>query len=62
MHDYSRDIMLLTTQEQIETRMLLSAAESKSNEMDEQLTKLAVIKRNTDKIVHQMILRNIHEH
>ena len=47
--------MLATAQEQIETRLLLSAAESKSHQQDEQLAKLAVIKRNTDKVVHQMI-------
>ena len=29
MHDYSRDIMLATTQEQIELKMALSAAEKK---------------------------------
>jgi hypothetical protein len=30
MHDYSRDIMLATSQEQIEMRMALSAAEVKA--------------------------------
>ena len=29
MHDYSRDIMLATTQEQIELKMALNAAEKK---------------------------------
>ena len=37
MHDYSRDIMLATAQEHIETRMLLAAAENKSKEMEESL-------------------------
>ena len=34
MHDYSRDIMLATAQEQTETRLLLNAAERKGKEME----------------------------
>ncbi len=39
MHDYSRDIMLATSQEMIEMRMALSAAETKANALNLQVTK-----------------------
>ena len=61
MHDYSRDIMLATAQEHIETRMLLSAAENKSKEMEEQLKKLDEIQKKTDEILYQMIPRAVAE-
>ena len=37
MHDYSRDIMLATSQEMIEMRMALSAAETKANALNQQV-------------------------
>ena len=37
MHDYSRDIMLATAQEQIEMKIALSAAETKANALNGQL-------------------------
>ena len=37
MHDYSRDIMLATSQEQIEMRMALSAAEVKATALNSQV-------------------------
>ena len=61
MHDYSRDIMLATAQEHIETRMLLSAAENKSKEMEEQLKKLEEITKKTDEILYQMIPKSVAE-
>ena len=61
MHDYSRDIMLATAQEHIETRMLLSAAENKSLEMEEQLKKLDDIQKKTDEILYQMIPKAVAE-
>ena len=61
MHDYSRDIMLATAQEHIETRMLLSAAENKSKEMEEQLKKLEEITKKTDEILYQMIPKAVAE-
>ena len=61
MHDYSRDIMLATAQEHIETRMLLSAAENKSREMEDQLKKLEEITKKTDEILYQMIPRTVAE-
>ena len=61
MHDYSRDIMLATAQEHIETRMLLSAAENKSQEMEAQLKKLEEITKKTDEILYQMIPKAVAE-
>ena len=61
MHDYSRDIMLATAQEHIETRMLLNAAENKGREMEEQMRKLDDLQRKTDEILHQMIPKAIAE-
>ena len=61
MHDYSRDIMLATAQEHIETRMLLAAAENKSKEMEEQLKKLDEVKKRTEEIVSQMIPKSVAE-
>ena len=61
MHDYSRDIMLATAQEHIETRMLLSAAENKSQEMEAQLKKLEQLTKQTDEILYQMIPRTVAE-
>ena len=61
MHDYSRDIMLATAQEHIETRMLLAAAENKSKEMEESLKKLEEITKKTDEILYQMIPRAVAE-
>merc|ERR1719186_279497 len=40
MHDYSRDIMLATTQEKIQMKMLLSAAEKKAALLESQQKKL----------------------
>ncbi len=61
MHDYSRDIMLATAQEHIETRMLLAAAENKSREMEEQIKKLDDVKKRTEEIVSQMIPKSVAE-
>lgn len=61
MHDYSRDIMLATAQEHIETRMLLAAAENKSKEMEEQIKKLDDVKKRTEEIVSQMIPKSVAE-
>ena len=61
MHDYSRDIMLATAQEHIETRMLLSAAENKSKDMEDSLRKLDDIKKKTEEILSQMIPKVVAE-
>ena len=55
MHDYSRDIMLATSQEAIEMKMSLVAAEMKGRQMQEQLKKLDVIQKRTDELLYQMI-------
>jgi hypothetical protein len=47
MHDYSRDIMLATSQEMIEMRMALSAAETKANALNLQVPLMtSQIKKN----------------
>lgn len=42
MHDYSRDIMLATSQESIETKMSLVAAENKGKTMQDQVRLIAL--------------------
>eukprot|EP00095_Tigriopus_kingsejongensis_P003568 maker-scaffold140_size315649-snap-gene-0.10 protein:Tk03568 transcript:maker-scaffold140_size315649-snap-gene-0.10-mRNA-1 annotation:"soluble guanylate cyclase 88e" len=59
MHDYSRDIMLATTQEQIEMRMALRTAEDKANTLNIQLKKLDEIQQKTDELLYQMIPKTI---
>ena len=59
MHDYSRDIMLATSQEQIELRMAFNAAEVKANALNVQLKKLDEIQQKTDELLYQMIPRSI---
>jgi len=44
MHDYSRDIMLASSQEHIEMKMALSAAETKAAALNTQLKKLDEVK------------------
>merc|ERR1719447_997751 len=48
MHDYSRDIMLATTQEQIQMKMLLDAAEKKAAQLESQQKKLGEIMKKAD--------------
>merc|ERR1719300_2364200 len=50
MHDYSRDIMLATTQEKIQMKMLLSAAEKKAAELEVQQKKLNEVMKNADEL------------
>ena len=59
MHDYSRDIMLATSQEQIEMKMAFTAAEVKSKALNVQLKKLDDIQRKTDELLYQMIPRSV---
>ena len=61
MHDYSRDIMLATSQEQIEMRMALSAAESKANALNVQLRQLDEVQARTDELLYQMIPKQVAE-
>ena len=59
MHDYSRDIMLATSQEHIEMRMALSAAEVKGSALTIQLSKLDEVQRKTDELLYQMIPQSV---
>merc|ERR1719410_2353642 len=59
MHDYSRDIMLATTQEKIQMKMLLSAAESKADKLEEQQKKLNEVMRKSDDLISQMLPKQI---
>ena len=61
MHDYSREIMLATSQEQIEMRMTLANAETRANQMNAQLKKIDDIVKKTDELLYQMIPRNVAE-
>ena len=59
MHDYSRDIMLATTQEKIQMKMLLAAAEKRASELDLQQKKLADVMKKSDDLISQMLPKSI---
>merc|ERR1711936_1056999 len=59
MHDYSRDIMLATTQEQIQMKMLLDAAEKKANSLNEQKKKLDEVMKKSDDLISQMLPKQV---
>jgi len=59
MHDYSRDIMLATTQEKIQMKMLLSAAESKAAYLNTQKKKLDDVMKKSDDLISQMLPKQI---
>merc|ERR1719237_431899 len=59
MHDYSRDIMLATTQEQIQMKMLLDAAEKKANLLATQQKKLGEIMKKSDDLISQMLPKKV---
>jgi len=59
MHDYSRDIMLATTQEKIQMKMLLSAAEKKAAELEVQQKKLNEVMKKSDDLISQMLPKSI---
>jgi guanylate cyclase len=61
MHDYSRDIMLATSQEQIEMRMALANAESRGDLLEAQMKKLDDVMRKTDELLYQMIPKTVAE-
>ena len=61
MHDYSRDIMLATAQENIELRMLLSAAGNKKLEIEESMKKLEEVTKKTGEILSQMLPKTVAE-
>jgi hypothetical protein len=53
--------MLATSQEQIEMRMALSAAESKANALNVQLRQLDEVQARTDELLYQMIPKQVAE-
>lgn len=59
MHDYSRDIMLASSQEQIEMKMALNAAEVKANTLNSQLKQLDELQKKTDELLYQMIPQTV---
>merc|ERR1719244_175464 len=59
MHDYSRDIMLSKTQEQIELKMALAGAEAKAELMNEQKKKLDAVMKKTQDIIDQMLPKQV---
>merc|ERR1719150_1565456 len=59
MHDYSRDIMLATTQEQIQMKMLLDAAEKKAAKLEFQQKKLGEIMKKSDDLISQMLPKKV---
>ena len=61
MHDYSRDIMLATSQEMIEMKMALSNAELRADQVNLQLKKLDEVMQRTEELLFQMIPKAIAE-
>ncbi|XP_023325301.1 soluble guanylate cyclase 88E isoform X2 [Eurytemora carolleeae] len=59
MHDYSRDIMLSKTQEQIELKMALVNAEIKAQGVAQQKQKLDAVMKKTQDIIDQMLPKQI---
>merc|ERR1712130_415520 len=59
IHDYSRDIMLATTQEKIQMKMLLSAAEKKADKLEEQQKKLNEVMKKSDDLISQVLPKQI---
>merc|ERR1711962_1645905 len=61
MHDYSRDIMLATTQEKIQMKMLLAGAEKKAAQLESQQKKVNEIKKKSDDLISQMLPKKVAE-
>ena len=61
MHDYSRDIMLATSQEMIEMKMALSNAELRADQVNLQMKKLDEVMQRTEELLFQMIPKAIAE-
>merc|ERR1719230_128669 len=59
MHDYSRDIMLATTQERIQMKMLLAGAEKKAEYLNEQKKKLDEVMKKSDDLISQMLPKQV---
>ena len=61
MHDYSRDIMLATSQEMIEMKMALANAELRADQVNAQMKKLDEVMARTEELLFQMIPKAIAE-
>ena len=61
MHDYSRDIMLATSQEMIEMKMALANAELRTDQVNIQMKKLDEVMARTEELLFQMIPKAIAE-
>ena len=61
MHDFSRDIMLATSQEYIEMKMALANAELRSDQVNQQMKKLDEVMARTEELLFQMIPKQIAE-
>merc|ERR1719348_982268 len=59
MHDYSRDIMLATTQERIQMKMLLAGAEKKAAFLNEQKKKLDEVMKKSDDLISRMLPKQV---
>ena len=61
MHDFSRDIMLATSQEYIEMKMALANAELRTEQVNVQMKKLDEVMARTEELLFQMIPKAIAE-
>ena len=61
MHDFSRDIMLATSQEYIEMKMALANAELRTDQVNMQMKKLDEVMARTEELLFQMIPKAIAE-
>ena len=61
MHDYSRDIMLATSQEQIEKRIAFSKTENLTHQLNAQMRKIDDVVKKTDELLYQMIPKSVAE-
>ena len=59
MHDYSRDIMLFGSMEQIEMKMALQGAEIKAANLNNQIKKFEETKKKTEKIQMRSVFQNV---
>ena len=59
MHDYSRDILLASSQEQIEIKMALKGAEAKSDLLNAQKKKAEEVTKKSEELLHQMIPKKV---
>ncbi|XP_043208813.1 soluble guanylate cyclase 88E-like [Amphibalanus amphitrite] len=59
MHDFSRDLMLASTQQSIELKLALDQEQLKSKKLEESMKKLDDEMRRTDELLYQMIPKEV---